>query len=316
MKLVNKLEVLKGLKPSLFDLMICGILALPFINNPFHRGSYLVFYSLFLLCASFSLPIKNNYRSAPLSLLLITSVVLIFVHHPYRVVEHSIMNMYFNVAMMSEGFIYILAGCILFFTITRYAVNAKFILTMALLASLCPIRFLFINNSQVSLGVSLIMAVTIWLILNKKYRILIDSSIIAFFTLILNWPYVRAKGTCRPEIWMACLREIKQHPFIGYGFNDSVMPDGLFKVGSWNWVYRHNDYLYIWSALGIVAFIAVIWWTIDCLMKIGKTVYLIPFLFLVFLCNMKETMLIPERAAICIVIAACCVKANLKREEV
>ncbi len=316
MKIMERLQGLKTLRPSIFDLAIIGILGIPFISNPFIKGSYFVFYSFFLLCVSLSLRPNVQYRSIPLTILLVTSLGMIFVHRPYSIVPSPIMNMYFNVAIMSEGFIYILMGCVLFFTVVRYSVNYRLILLASLISFIPSVHFMLKVGSPVSLGLSLIMALSIWLLLNKKYRILGDISIVAILTAILNWNFIVAKGTCRPEIWLACLKNIKQHPFIGYGFNDTVMPDGLFRVGSWNWVYRHNNYLYIWEALGVVAFIAVLWWTVDCARRIGKTVYLIPFLFLVFLCNLKETMLLPERAVVVIVIAACCIKSTLKKGDV
>ncbi len=317
MKLVDKLgQALSLLRPSLFDLLIIGILGIPFIHDPFHRGSYLIFYTLFLLCISFVFRPKNNYKSIPLTILLITSLILIFFHRLYRVVEHSIMNAYFNVAIMSEGFIYVLAGCVLFIMVVRYSTNFNFILLCALIASIPCIHFMLSVGSPVSLALSFIISLAVYLALNKKYRFIGDIVLIAVLTTMLNWQFIVSKATCRPDIWKACIKEIIEHPFIGRGFNYTIMPDGLFEVGQWKWVYRHNDYLYIWSALGIVAFISVVWWTIDCLRRIGKTIYLIPFLMLVLLCNFKETMLIPERAAIVIVICACCVKATIQKGEV
>lgn len=313
------MDFLRGLKTpkvSIIDLSILGILALPFMSNPFHRGSYLIFYSIFLFCLSQFFAPKNNYKSVPVVIFLLTSLALIFVHRPYKIVPNSIINSYFNIAIMSEGFIYILAGYMLFITIIRYSKNYNFILIMALLVSIVPIKFILSVGSTGSLSVALALSILTYLVLNKKMRFLIDSLIIGIISFAINWKYIFAKSVCRPQIWIASLKEIKQHPFLGIGFNQTVMPDGLFPVEPWGWVYKHNVFLTIWSSLGIVALIAIIWFVVDSLRQIGKTIYLIPFLFLVLFCNMKETMLIPERAGIVIVILACCIRGTLKKESV
>ena len=312
MKSMNVLGALRGLKPSLFDLAICGILGISLIVNPFIRGSVFIFYSIFLFCLSFAFRPKNNYRSIPIVILLITSLVLIFVHRPYRIVPSSIMNAYFNTAIMSEGFIYILAGAMLFFTIVRHSSNTKLILIMAGLASFIPIKFMLSVGSPVSLGLALCMALGIYLVLHKRVRFLFDFLIIAVITAIANWHFIISKANSRPQIWWETLRLIKRHPFLGSGFNQTVMPDGLIPVGLRGWVYMHNVFLTVWHSLGIVALIAALWFVVASIKQIGKTIYLIPFLFVVLLCNFKETMLIPERAAICVVIMACCVRLTIK----
>jgi hypothetical protein len=316
MKSMNVPEALKSFRPSLFDLAICGILGISLIVNPFIRGSVFIFYSIFLFCLSLAFRPKNNFRSIPIVVLLLISLPLIFVHRPYKIVPSSIMNAYFNTAIMSEGFIYILAGAMLFITIVRYSSNAKLILIMAGLASFIPIKYMLSVGSPVSLGLALCLSVGIYLILHKKTRFIFNFLIIAGITAVVNWKFIISKGTCRPQIWMETLRLIKQHPFLGIGFNQTVMPDGLIPVGPWGWVYVHNVFLTVWMSLGIVALIAVLWFVIDCLRSIKKTIYLIPFLFIVFLCNFKEIMLLPERAAIVIVALSCIVRLTIKREDV
>ena len=312
MKSMNVLKGLKTLQPSLFDLAICGILGISLIVNPFIRGSVFIFYSIFLFCLSFAFRPKNNFRSTPIVVLLITSLVLIFVHRPYRIVPSSIMNAYFNTAIMSEGFIYILAGAMLFFTIVRYSSETKLILFAAIAASIIPIKFMLSVGSPVSLGLALCMALGIYLVLHKRVRFLFDFLIIAVITAIANWHFIISKANSRPQIWWETLRLIKRHPFLGSGFNQTVMPDGLIPVGLWGWVYMHNVFLTVWHSLGIVALIAALWFVVASIKQIGKTIYLIPFLFVVLLCNFKETMLIPERAAICVVIMACCIRLTKK----
>jgi hypothetical protein len=315
MNIIERLGNLRIPRPSIIDVAILGILGIPFMSNPFLRGSYFIFYSIFLFCLSLAYRPKNNFRSTPIVILLITSLALIFAHRPYRVVEGSIINSYFNVAIMSEGFIYILAGAMLFITIVRYSSNAKLILILAGLVSIIPIKFMLSVNSPVSLGLALLLSIGIYLILHKKTRLLLDFFIVGMITAIINWNFMIAKATSRPQIWLEALRLIKQHPFLGRGFNQTVMPDGLIPVGVWGWVYVHNVFLTVWMSLGIIGLIAVLWFIIDCLRSIKKTVYLIPFLFIVFLCNFKEIMLLPERALIVIVVSSCCVRLTLKKEK-
>jgi len=315
MKIVDYLRGIKPPKVSIIDLAVIGILALPFMSNPFHRGSYLIFYSIFIFCISLAFRPKNNYRSIPVVVLLITSLVLIFFHRPYKIVEGCIINAYFNVAIMSEGFIYILAGAMLFIAIVRYSTNTKLILFAAGLVSIIPIKYMLSVGSPVSLGFSLFISIMTYLFFNKKYHICKDVVGVSLIALFLNWSFVIHKGICRPQIWLAALKEIKKHPFLGIGFNQSVMPDGLFYVQGWNWVYVHNIFLTVWTSLGIVGLIAALWFVIDCLRHIKNTIYLIPFLFIILLCSFKETMLLPERAVICIIVMACCVRLTIKKGE-
>ena len=298
------------------DLLIIGILGILVIKNNFYQGSYFIFYSIFLFCASLSLNPKTKYKSIPISIFLAWSLIMVFVHKPYQIVPNSIINSYINISIMFEGFIYILAGCLLFLTIVKCASNARMILLSAFTASIPIIWNMFALRSEVSILLAFAITLCVYLVANKYYKILGLILFLGGAISVLHWSHFVNKASTRPLCWIATFKEIAQHPFVGRGFSNTIMSDGLLYVEKLYWVYRHNDFLMAWSALGIVAFITLVWFVISSLKTIGKSVYLIPFLTIILLCNFKEMMLLPDKATVCIVIGACCVRATIKKERI
>ena len=112
--------------PSLFDLAVGGILGITFIASDFLRGSYFIFYSIFLYCFAIALRPRRVFCLHSITLLLLWSFVGMFYRNTFNIVPNSIMNHYFNTMIMFEGFVYLLAGAMLITTIVRYSTNIRY----------------------------------------------------------------------------------------------------------------------------------------------------------------------------------------------
>jgi len=259
---------------------------------------------------------KRNYVSIPLGLLLIWSLAMVFCHNKINVVPNSIINYYFNVSIMFEGFIYMLCGIALFYSIVRYSKNPKFIFLL-LPVAFYPITKNHIYGGRITIPAAFFISLIIYLFLNRKIIIASLLSLVSVITAISIWPWVQMKFACRPYVWIELLKQIKDHPFVGSGFNHTLYPDNMMWVREINsttygWIYRHNDFLSIGAYLGIIASVFIIWFVIENFKRIGISIYLIPFLTIVLTSFFQMTLFLPTMAAICIVIVAICIKETQK----
>jgi len=301
--------------PAVFDYLLAGIFGITFIPTQFLQGTFLVFYSLFIFVLTLFMKPRRNYTSIPLALLVLWSFIMIFVHNKINVVPNSIINYYFNVSIMFEGFIYILAGVMLFRSVVMYSKRPNFIFSLLPL-SLFPLLKQGIYTGSMTTGAALIVSVIIFLFLNREKWMAILLSIASVTMMCLMWPWVQMKFHCRPIVWIELLRQISENPFIGKGFNHTVQPDNMIWVrtpgADYGWIWAHNDYLNLASCLGAIVLFFLAWFIIETIRRIGNTVYLIPFLTIVIASCFQITMFMPDKSAICIVVAAICIKQTYK----
>lgn len=312
--------VLRGVispKPSLFDVLASGILLITFFNGSFLRGTYFIFYSVGLICMTMILKRKREYISLPLTLFLLWSLFMVFNHNEIKLIPIDvIMNHYFNVTLMSEGFIYIFIGIFLFKTLIEYSTNLKFIYLL-LPFSLIPLSKFYVYGARITPVLAIGLGFLIYLILRKKYLLSWIITLPISIFVILNWKWVLSKFACRPYVFVELIKQIGEHPFIGSGFNHTLYPNNMIwvrKIGNivYGWIYRHNDFLSIGAYLGIFTLICVIWFMVESVRKIGIRMYLLPILIICIMASFQMTMFEPDKAAICLVLIAISIKETLK----
>ena len=316
MKNIVRLRSLIASGPAVFDFLIAGILGITFISNQFLQGTFFVFYSILIFVLTLFMKPRRNYTSIPLALLVLWSFIMIFVHNKINVVPNSIINYYFNVSIMFEGFIYILAGVMLFRSVIMYSKGPNFIFALLPL-SLIPLLKQGIHTGSITIGAALIMSMIIFLFLNREKWVAVLLTVASLTMASLMWPWINMKFICRPYVWIELLRQIKEHPFIGKGFNHTLLPDNMIwvrKIGTviYGWLWAHNDYLNLAACLGAIVLVFLAWFVIETIRRIGNTVYLIPFLTIAIAACFQITMFMPDKAAVCILISAICIRQTNK----
>lgn len=311
MKFMVWLRGFKTSGPSMFDVLTAGILGITFVPNQFLRGTYFIFYSLFIFSLTLLMKPRKKYVSLPLGLIVLWSLAMVFTHNKIEVVPNSIINYYFNVSIMFEGFIYILVGVLLFRSIVVYSKNPVFMFLLIPI-SLIPLLKQGIITGSLTTGAALFVSIIIYLFVKREKFIAMVFSAIAISTALLIWPWISMKFICRPYVWIELGRQILEHPFIGKGFNHSLYPDNMIwirKIGQvvYGWIWAHNDYLNLASCLGAVVLVFLAWFVFETLKRIGNTIYLIPFLTIVLASFFQITMFLPDKAVICIVVSAICI---------
>jgi hypothetical protein len=315
MNLIEKARGLNISAPTLFDFAVAGILFITFISNIFYQGTFFIFYSIFILILTRLMRPRRNYISVPLVLFTLWSLALVFARNNIKIVPNAVMNYYFNVSIMFEGFIYILFGVLLFDSIVRYSTNLKYLLFLLPVFSY-PLYKTFAHSGRVTPVAALLVSVTIYLFLKRKFLLALSLSIASLITAVSMWKWIVLKFSCRPLVWGELLSQIKHHPWIGSGFNHTLFPDNMIYVNlrAYGWTFRHNDILSIGAYLGVVALLLIVWFLIQSIRKIGVSLWLIPFLTIVLTSFFQMTMFSPDKAVICIVICAVCVKETYKGE--
>ena len=320
MKLMEKLGGLKTSGLTMMDLAIASILALSFIKNPFYQGMYFVFCSIFIVCLSQSQKPLREYSSLPLSLLLVWSLAGVFVRERVDIVKTPLMNNWLNTSIMFEGFVYVLFGVILFITVVKHASNTKFLLCSVLVA-LIPVLGKLHDEVNVSLLASVGIATLVYLVLNKQWVKARTLAALSVFPIYFKWDHIMMKWQSRPQMWRTLFEDMISNPTFGSGFNNTLKPENMVLLSYGNrqhpdwvygWTFRHNDILSIGAYLGVVAFIAVLWFCLDCFKQTKRSVWIIPMLTIFLMCNFKMTFFYPERAAICIVLMALGIKSTTK----
>lgn len=121
-----------GLKslPSLFDIglylfmFLAPIFFLPNWDMNMMQGMFFVFGILALLSLSFFCKREREYSNKYLGILSLWAMLNVFIH------SFSASNCaynFFNFCLLSEGFIYVLCGCLLFYLIVSYSRNFKLV---------------------------------------------------------------------------------------------------------------------------------------------------------------------------------------------
>jgi hypothetical protein len=293
--------------PSIFDLSIVGILYTPFLRNDFLRGWYFVFCSIFIMCLTLFLKPKREFKAVHLGLFALWSFAMIFLHNRMEITPNSLINHFFNVSIMSEGFLYIFCGIFLVKNIVTYSTNLRFLILLLPVAFI-PIVNYNVYGGRVTIPAAILISMITYLFLNKKNIPAIILSALTGATAVFMFPWIQMKFQCRPILWRELIRQIIEHPIIGTGFNHTLYPDNMVWVreNNYGWLWRHGDFLSIGAYLGISALLLVLWFTVDTLIKMGKSIYLIPILTIVLTSCFQMTMFSPDKAAICLVIIGMC----------
>ena len=262
---------------------------------------------------------KREFNSLPLALFVLWSFFMIFVHNKIQIVPGNFMNQWLNMSIMFEGFIYILFGYLFIRNIVIYSSNLKFIFLLLPFA-LIPTIKIYTIGGQMTIYMALILSVIIYLFLKRKNTIAIILSIMSATEVIGLWPYVVKKFSCRPVVWHQLFLEIHKHPFIGSGFNHTLQPNNMIWVNyignvNYGWIFRHNDLLSIGAYLGAVVILFLVWFIAESLVRIGKTIYIIPFLTIALASFFQLILFDPVKGAICLTLIGVCLKETYKGEK-
>lgn len=102
---------------------ICPVFFLLPFEYHLAQNMFFVFGVFFLFGLSFFIKRRLDYRSNCLGILVIGSLILMFIHSFDYSLSDSYVMRFLNFSLMSEGFIYVLTGCLLYFLVISYKSN-------------------------------------------------------------------------------------------------------------------------------------------------------------------------------------------------
>ncbi len=304
--------------PSFFDLGIAGML---FVNlfTDYREKIFFVFYTIFLLAMTFIMKQKRDYHSVPLMLLILSGLAGVFTHS-FQIYTQSFSFAYLNFYLLSEGFLYLLFGVIFLMIAVRYSTNLKFLILIAPLVLFPYLKKMIsghdiVYSARHTIVCSVAISFFIYCLLKKRFKA--AGAIFACglaFTLILRKTLL-TNFACRPDLWKTLILKIKEHPFIGHGFNQTLSPDNMTYHPYWGWLYNHNDYLALASYLGLFSTIFAVCFILSTLKKIGLSFYFPIFLTLAITPFFQMTIFTPSKAVTYLLIAALCITQTHFKEE-
>ncbi len=306
--------------PSLFDSSITGMLFIHAFKYEYQKQVFFVFYIIFLLLMTFLIRQRRDYRSPWLALFALVGMSGVFAHS-FFIYPNSITFQYLNFYLLSEGFLYILFGIFFLIVAVRYSRNLKFLFLFLPIVFLPYLKNVFVLKSIEQstrftiLGTSLILFSAYFLIKRNYWLTLLLSSVL-FLTLFKYWHIIKLNFSCRPDLWKVLLLKIKEHPFIGHGFNHTLSPDNMTFHQYWGWLYNHNDYLAIASYLGIFATLFIAIFILVTIRKIGINLYLPLFLTLTIVPFFQMTMFDIDKATGFLLMTVLCITQTHFKEEV
>ena len=316
MFIMNKTELRDGgaiPRPCLFDvcLYVFTFLCPIFFLLPWHlnmaQGMFFVFGVLFLLGISFLCEKQREVKNRWLGGIILWSLAGVFIHTFRFGLNQTYAAGFINFCLMSEGFIYVLCGCLLYYLVVSYSkkfniaypllviniLNLFFALTqtfgvyliwhninqgnqmnvagmlgtksqLAVFSAISipvlfhfrkclaviPITTLILSGSYTAV-VALFLGTTLFLFLNRHFELAFIWVVLGmtFLPIVVDWN----KFYIRPPAWAYTLKEIKQSPIIGHGFDNTLAGNKIFVSGNFQtqYVYRHNDYLNVARDLGV-----------------------------------------------------------------
>jgi hypothetical protein len=303
--------------PSLFDILVSGILAVPFLVSP-HREIFFIFYIVFLLCVSMMIKPRREVKTVGLSLLCLCSFFGVFIHS-FELSTTSITSKYINLYLMSEGFIYILFGSLFLSTAIRYCKNLNHLFFIIPLASYPALKYM-IDNHQTSFLFALLITLSVYLMIKNKNRFGGFILGIPIGIAILNYKFLFSKVMCRVEVWGKMIASICQHPFVGVGFNKYLNFDNMAYCsadkGRLGWTYLHNDYLNIGTVLGVPALLAALFFVYE-MISLSRKSYMVILLIAIALTSFFQiTMFQIDKASIVLILIALAVVRAKNKEAV
>ena len=147
------------------------------------QGMAFVYGTLALLGISFGCDKKRDYKDKKLGIILLLALLSVFIHSFSYSLGHDITGAFINFCIMSEGFIFVFAGCLLFWLIIHY--KHKFNILYPIL--IISILNLFFVITQVC-GLKLI-----WIDPNIKGVMGTPSQLAVFSALSIPILYKRSK---------------------------------------------------------------------------------------------------------------------------
>jgi hypothetical protein len=209
-----------------------------------------------------------------------------------------------NYCLMSEGFIYLFFSIWFLRTVSTHSVNLRW-LWFTIPFAIYPIVVFMLRTRQMSFLLSFALATLIYLIMTKRYKIYIVALIFTIVLVISKYQWILFKWNCRPYSWIELGRQIMEHPFVGTGYNKTLIPDNMMwirQIGNvvYGWLWRQNDYLSIASFLGLPILIPIAMFLKDLFMRFRKFAYVVLFMAFCLTSFMQITMFVPEKALIVI----------------
>jgi len=116
-------------RPSVFDIglylftFLCPIFFIKNWNSSMMQNIFFAFGTFTLLGLSFLSPKQRDYRNKYLGIIILWSLVNVFIHTFKYSLTNSVAANWINYCLMSEGFLYVLCGCLLFYLIVSYKKN-------------------------------------------------------------------------------------------------------------------------------------------------------------------------------------------------
>jgi len=306
--------------PSVFDFCIAGILFINLFKQDYNKHIFFVFYIILLLLMTFVMKQRRDYKSIPLALAVLTGFVGVFTHS-FLIYKTSITFQYLNFYLLVEGFLYILFGAIFLMTAVRYSKNLKFLLLLLPLVFYPYLKNLslyksFIQSTRFTILSAGLISFGLYYLIKRRYKIAIPISAGMAILALRYWKTMKINFSCRPDLWKILILKIKEHPFIGHGFNKSLSPDNMTFHPYWSWLYNHNDYLALGSFLGIFIVFFLIIFILATLRKIGITPYLPLFLTLIIVPFFQMTMFNIDKAVGFLLMTILCITQTHFKEEV
>ena len=284
--------------PTLFDLCVCfGIMGISFIAKPL-RGFYLEFYTIFLVIIGFHYKEKRRFDGASLTLLCLLGLISLFVHSFYANIG-GLSFQYLNFYLMHEGFGYIFFSALLFYVVVTKATNLR-LLAFTLPIVILPWVRIMLYSGQMTPLLALGVGFCVYLLYKRRFLILGIIALAGLCVVYFNYDWLLMKFSCRPHVWKDLLLRIKDHPFVGSGFNKLLIKDHFILVGSWGgtWLYRHQDFLSLMAYIGAFALIPIGLFIKELAVRFKRTWFIAPLIAFCALCFFQITFIYATRVII------------------
>jgi len=170
---------------------------------------------------------------------------------------------------------------------------------------------------------------------------------------IYHWKWICYKFACRPKIWGQLVTNMFYHsvkregvdivdggiqlsPFLekffdkniseaikpwfatlfGSGFSQYIGGDYTWVAeDKYGWLFRQNDYFALGECLGPIALAFIVWFIVRSFKEIGARPALIGFMTIVLMCFTQQTMFLPAKGGLCLLITSVCIWSGNNKEE-
>ena len=300
--------------PSFFDFLVSLILVINFIPQTYKKEIFFVFYTLFLFCLTFIVKPRRNYRSIWLSLIAVWSLLSVFIHS-YILSKESIVFRYKNMYLMSEGFIYILAGILLLYILVKYTTNIRFLFFLTPIL-LMPWFFEFSVENHLTPFAALYLALIIYFLIKRR----------RWITLLMGWggiilfcfkhTHILTRFRFKIPVISELLSQIAQHPFIGNGFNKTLNPDNMVFLDKQQlWLWRYNDFLNLGTQLGVISLVLCLGFVFETLIRIKIGWHLVLAITMILVMSFQSIMPFVDKAVTYIFLTGLFIVSSYKKEE-